>query len=86
MQLDDKFDSHQYFQNIIMIEELQLRKKSNADMYTFNSATLETEFWIDVDLISVGANSSSIGEWILWPPVIQHMKRNVIKYLDLAET
>ena len=40
-----------------MIEELQLRKKSNADMYTFNSATLETEFWIDVDLISVGGNS-----------------------------
>lgn len=45
-----------------MIEELQLRKKSNADMYTFNSATLEMEFWIDVDLISVGGNSSSIGE------------------------
>ena len=39
---------------------------------TYNPAILEAEFWNDVGSISVGGNKPSIGEWIVWPPVIQH--------------
>ena len=39
---------------------------------TYNLATLETEFRNGVDSIPVGDNSTLIGGWIVWPPVIQH--------------
>ena len=39
---------------------------------TCNPATLEVEFRNGVGSIPVGGNSSLIGGWIVWPPVIQH--------------
>ena len=53
---------------------------------TFNPATLEAEFRNVVGSIPVGGNSPSIGEWIVWPPVIKHKERSLTKYCDLTET
>ena len=39
---------------------------------TCNKATLEGEFWSDLDSKPVGCNSPSIDGWIVRPPVIQH--------------
>ena len=54
-------------------------------MCTCNPATLEAKFWNGVGLIVVGGKSSSIGGWIVWPPLIQHKERSVTKYWDLTE-
>ena len=54
-------------------------------MCTCNPATLEAKFWIGVGLILVGGKSSSIGRWVVWPPLIQHKERSVTKYWDPTE-
>ena len=38
--------------------------------FTCDPATLEAEFWTSVGLIPVAGNSPSVGQWVLWPPVI----------------
>ena len=53
---------------------------------TCNSSTLEEEFRKGVYLLPVGSSSPSIGEWIIWPPVIWCKARNLTKYWDLAGT
>lgn len=54
-------------------------------MCTCNPATLEAKFWIGVGLILVGGKSSSIGGWVVRPPLIQHKERSVTKYWDPTE-
>ena len=38
-----------------------------------------------VDSVPVGNNSSLIGGWIVWPPVIPHKEKNLTKYWDVIE-
>ena len=52
---------------------------------TCNPATLVAVFRNGVSSIPFGVNSSSIGGWVLWPPVIQHYDRTLTKYWDLTE-
>ena len=60
--------------------------KPDVVVCTCNPATLKAKFLNGVDSIPVGGNSPSIGEWIVWPPVIQHKDRSLTKYWDLTET
>ena len=36
--------------------------------------------------VPVGVNNPSVGGWIVWPLVIQHNQKNLIKYWDLGDT
>ena len=51
-----------------------------------NIAALEAEFLNGVDSIAVEGNSLSIGERIVWPPVILRKDRGLNKNKDIIET
>ena len=53
---------------------------------TYNPATLEVDFRNGVGPIPVEGNSTSLGGWIVWPPVVQHKEKDLTKNWNLIET
>ena len=58
----------------------------NVVACTSNPATLKAEFRNGLGSIPFEGNSLSIGECIVWPPVIQHKESSLTKYWDLTES
>ena len=85
MQIADTFErpSSKSCYWIFKIWSLKFKILPGVVACTCKSATLETEYWNGVGSIPVRGNSSSIGGWIVWPPVIQHRVRSMTKYWAL---